>query len=68
MDQYTIFAIGIIVGMIVMSVIVVGCNLDNIKEVKKQDKALDGIIYLDPWEEIVRVGENKYMIKIKSRR
>lgn len=70
MDQYMIFVAGLIVGMIAMSIIVIACNLDNAEEDKKSklDRALEGVIYLDPWEEIVRVDENKYMIKIKGRR
>lgn len=70
MDQYMIFVAGLIVGMIVMSIIVIACNLGNAEEDKKSklDRALEGVIYLDPWEEIVRVDENKYMIKIKGRR
>ena len=70
MGQYMIFVAGLIVGIIVMSIIVITCNLDNSEEDKKSklDRALEGFIYLDPWEEIVRVDENKYMIKIKGRR
>ena len=73
MDQYMIFVAGLIVGMIVMSIIVIACNLDNSEEESKVQSNLDylaaeGIIYLDPLEEIVRVDENKYMIKIKGRR
>ena len=42
-------------------------SADEIKQIKR-DRALDGVIIVDPWEEIVQVGENKYMIKTKSRR
>jgi len=70
-----IFVAGLIVGMIAMAIIVIACNLDNVEEDKKSkldcalnDLAAEGVIYLDPWEEIVQVGENKYMIKIKGRR
>ena len=70
MDQYMIFVAGLIVGMIAMAIIVITCNLGNVEEDKKSDldRALEGVIYVDPWEEIVRVDENKYMIKIKGRR
>lgn len=77
MDQYMIFVAGLIVGMIAMAIIVIACNLGKAEEEEDKKSKLDhtldylaseGIIYLDPWEEIVRVDENKYMIKIKGRR